>query len=789
MQCIPLALQMPFLHHFFYAPRSAGFFRRDPYRVRCREKTSRAAFAFLRGLPWRGGREAWYTICRRHRGGNGGEQVGKIVVVAEKPSVARDIARVLKAKSRGEGVLYNDEYAVTWALGHLVALSEPDEIDAKYKRWTDADLPIPPVFTLKVLPKAQKQFAIVKKLINAKDTDALICATDSGREGELIFRYLYDMAKCKKPFKRLWVSSMTDSALTEGLAAIKDGQAYDALYASARCRSQADWLVGMNATRAYTIHCGALLSVGRVQTPTLAILVRRQKEIDAFTPHTFYEVVAQFDGYRGKWIADRKEKNTRLPERAAAEAIAKRVLGKSGVVASFEAKEVKSAPPLLYDLTALQREANRRFGFTASKTLSLAQALYEKHKSLTYPRTDSRFLTHDIVPRLKALCRRLCVAPYAPYAEALLAKGKLPVSGRIVNDAQVRDHHAIIPTDKAVRLDALSADERKVYDLVARRFLAVFFPSAVDEVAEVITRVGEDEFFTRARVERAAGWRAVDAPLQAKRKDDEEDEQEGLPALEEGQCVTLCSAAVREGQTRPPAPHTEASLLSMMENAGRDMEDEALKEALKDHGLGTAATRAAIIERLIAVEYVVRRGKTLLPTEKGMKLIDLLPEEITSAETTGKWERALSRIARGETDGEAFMGSIARFCDFLIDHARHTEVRFPREAREKGKNARGTKKSTPGAPRVKLGACPLCGGGVFENSKGYYCGAWRKGCRFTVWKNALGKEAASAVSPEDMRALLAGETIGKKGVRASLVGGALQMGLGGPAREVPEQDA
>ena len=582
-----------------------------------------------------------------------------IVIVAEKPSVARSIAGVVGANARGEGCLTGNGYTVTWALGHLVALSEPDEIDPAYKKWTRAALPmLPAEIPLKVLPKTRSQYAVVKKLINAKETEKIVCATDSGREGELIFRYIYEMAKCKKPVDRLWISSMTDAAIRQGMDSLKPDSEYDGLYKSAVCRSRADWLVGMNATRAYTLKHNALLSLGRVQTPTLALLVKRHLEIVNFKPDDFWTLTADFGDYQGTWFHPETNADRFLAE-AEAKAAQARVKGKTGTVINVEVKQETENPPLLFDLTTLQREMNRRKGFSAQKTLDLAQSLYEKHKAITYPRTDSRYLTKDMAKILKTTLSRIPVADLAPYIRELTAREELPLSARIINDARVSDHHAIIPTTGRCNLSALTADELAVYDAVARQFVAVFLPPRITERTTVVTRVEQDHFRTKGARLVQAGFSQL-FPAR---------EETLLPALQQGDTRKVQKASVKKSATKPPQPHTEASLLSAMENAGRQIEDEELREKMKDSSLGTPATRAAIIERLIQVGYVKRKGKALTVTEKAVSLIGILPDEMTSPVTTGRWEAGLAKIARGEMDPDRFMASIARYVQFIIQSA------------------------------------------------------------------------------------------------------------------------
>ena len=647
------------------------------------------------------------------------------LVVAEKPSVARDIARVLGAKDRGENSLIGGGYVVTWALGHLVTLKEPKELDERYTRWRAEDLPIlPEKMETKVIKKTRSQFFSVKKWMNDKETQDIICATDSGREGELIFRYIYEQAGCRKPVKRLWISSMTDEAIRAGFDSLRPSADYDALYASARCRADADWLIGMNATRAYTIRYNVLLSIGRVQTPTLSMLVKRRREIDAFVPKPFYTVRADFGDYQGVYIDKKGER--KLENEEAAQQIAQRVSGRSARVTQA-AREHKSVwPPLLYDLTTLQREANAQLGFTAKKTLATAQKLYEQHKLLTYPRTDSRYLSHDMLGKVQTTLGSYDGA-LQPIGERALSYG-VRMTKRVFDDAKLTDHHAIIPTGKRADRANLTADERRLYEMVAKRLAAAFYPNYEYDALRVVTTCGEDDFLSTGKAVTQEGWKAVYGGDEGKRKKKADDDEQRLPALAVGDERLCKRAQVMRDQTKPPKEYSDASILLDMEHAGRQIADEEIREQMKDCALGTPATRAAIIERLIDVGYVRRSGKNLVATEKGVHLIEAVPPEIASPETTGRWERALAEIARG-SDGEArFRQGIARLAAFLVENAAGApDVAFAKEER------RGKKR----IPTLGV-ACPVCGQGkVAENSKGFYCTRFREGCRFTIWKDAL----------------------------------------------------
>ena len=593
--------------------------------------------------------------------------MGKTLIIAEKPSVGRDIAKVLKCKSKGDGYLYSDEYIISWAVGHLVSLADPQDYDPSLKKWSLGSLPIiPSSFQLKPIQSSKKQLDVLKKLMASKEVDSLICATDSGREGELIFRYIYDYAKCRKPFRRLWISSMTDKAITEGFDKLKPGSEYDNLYRSAKCRSKADWLVGINASRAYTLRHNVLYSIGRVQTPTLAIIVARQKEIDAFVPKDYWEIFVDFDIYKAIWV-DKDKKESKIFEKEKAQAIIDKIKGKNGRVDSIEKEDKKQQPWLLYDLTELQRDCNRKFGYTAKKTLSIAQDLYEKRKLITYPRTDSRYLTDDMKPKIRAVLQRLDFGEYKDYAQRLLDMEELPFSKRIFDNGKVSDHHAIIPTESKVNINTLSQDELNVYGLIARRFISVFYPPYLYSVTRIITIIEDENFLTKGTTVNQLGF----MELYKNDKDKEEGEEDAvLPELETGQEYPLSKSQLKQKKTQPPKTYTEATLLSAMENAGRFVEDETLKEQMKDSGLGTPATRAAIIERLLQVGYLERKGRTLIPTEKGIRLISIVPEQVKSPETTGKWEKGLSSIAKGKMDAGRFMGSIVRYVHFLVESSR-----------------------------------------------------------------------------------------------------------------------
>jgi DNA topoisomerase-3 len=670
--------------------------------------------------------------------------MAKTLVIAEKPSVGRDLAKTLPGTfMKQEGWLESDEHVVTWAVGHLLQLAEPEEYDPKWKKWRMADLPIVPEhFRLVVRDeRSKKQLSVITKLLGRDDVGEVVNACDAGREGELIFAWLYEKTKSAKPVRRLWLSSMTKRAIEEAFSHLRDGSELASLEAAARSRSEADWIVGMNATRAATIRLRSsfdgAVSLGRVQTPTLALVARREEEIRAFTPEPYWLVEAVFaaDGeriYRGRW---HKGANPRMPTAEEAEAIVTAVRGQTGEITKLEKKEQRDRAPLLYDLTSLQREGNSRFGYSAQRTLSSAQRLYEEHKAITYPRTNSRFLPGDMVPEIKPIAE--LVGRHEAYrAGAAYVTGLdvLPLA-RVVDDAKVTDHHAIIPTRDEHALSKMRDDDLRIFDLIAKRFLAVFHPEAVFEQTRVETTVEGHVFRTRGRRLVVPGWRGVygeEADPQREREDDEGAEQ-SLPRLEQGEAVDTREAESLAKETKPPRRYSEASLLAAMETAGKLVEEDELREAMKESGIGTPATRASIIERLLAVGYIERDSRALVCTEKGLNVIRLLGEHpLTSPGLTGDWENRLSKIERGEEQREVFMGDIVTFADGTVHEldAKLKDVRIP---------------------RAVLGLCPVCERDVVENRKGFSC--WSRedpGCGFVIWKAKAGKQLAAGVARELM---------------------------------------
>jgi DNA topoisomerase III len=668
--------------------------------------------------------------------------MGKTLVVAEKPSVGRDIAVALPGafkEAKDKSHIVGDDYVITWAIGHLVGLADPDAYDEKLKKWRFNDLPIlPPKF--KLVPnddKAKKQLNVVHKLMKDDEIELIVNACDAGREGELIFAYLYETSAVKKPVKRLWLNSMTKKAIQEAFEHLRDGGEMRLLEEAARSRSEADWLVGMNATRAASIRLrfafDGAVSLGRVQTPTLALVVKRELEIRAFVPEPYWLVEAKFAASGERLYSGRYLGGKRIPENEA-KTIVSDATGQPGKVTKLEKKEEKEQPELLYDLTSLQRNANVLFGFSARRTLAAAQRLYEEHKAITYPRTSSRFLTSDMIPEIQPTANMVGRnSKYQKAAEYVTRLDKLPL-GRVVNDARVEDHHAIIPTKAEHDLSKMGPDEARIYDLVVKRFLAAFHPEAVFERTRIETTVVDHIFRTSGRVLLVAGWKSVygDEADRGEKEDDSGGDQL-LPSLEQGESVETRSVESLRKETQPPRRFTESSLLGAMETAGKDIQDADVREAMKDSGIGTPATRAAIIERLIQVGYLEREGRALHATDKGVQVISLLGEhELTSPELTGKWEKRLSEIEHGTDTRPAFMNDIVKFTTDTVAEL---------------DKLKGVK-----IERANLGPCPICGRDVIENRKGYSC--WSKddpGCGFVIWK----KKANKILPPSVVKELMA----------------------------------
>ncbi len=654
--------------------------------------------------------------------------MGKTLIIAEKPSVATDISKALGGFKKQEDYYESDQYVLSSAVGHLLELIVPPGVEAVRGKWSFANLPvIPPHFDLAPIERSQARLKLLAKLIKRKDVNALINACDAGREGELIFRNIVRFANAKQPIKRLWLQSMTPTAIRDGFSRLREDQEMLPLADAAMSRSEADWLIGINGTRAMTAFnskSGGFFktTVGRVQTPTLAIVVERDQKIRNFVPRDFWEVIGTFDAdagkYTGKWFdekfvrpekdGDPELKPERFWEKEAPEAIRAKCLGKPGVVTE-ESKPTTQLSPLLYDLTSLQREANSRFGFSASGTLKLAQTLYERHKVLTYPRTDSRALPEDYQPTVQSTLKMLTGTNYGQFADTILKNGWVKPNKRIFNDAKVSDHFAIIPTTEPPK--GLSEPEQKLYDMVTKRFLAVFYPAAEFLETTRITRVESEPFKTSGKVLVNPGWMTVYG------KEAQSEDTPTLSAVRSGELVKTSEIEVKQSQTKPPARFTEATLLSAMEGAGKLVEDEELREAMSEKGLGTPATRAAIIEGLISEQYILRQGKELQSTAKAFSLMELLNglgvPELTKPELTGDWEFQLRQVQRRQKSRSEFMTGIADITRHIVDRAKHYEY-----------------DTIPGDFGVLKVPCPKCGGEVHERYKAFQCVK----CDFSIWK-------------------------------------------------------
>lgn len=623
----------------------------------------------------------------------------KALVIAEKPSVARDIARVLKCGKNINGAIEGECYVVTWGLGHLVELADPESYDARYKEWRMEDLPmIPDPFKLEVIKQTGKQYQAVKSQLHRKDISQVIIATDAGREGELVARLILKKAGSRLPIKRLWISSVTDKAIKEGFASLKDGKEYESLRDAALCRAEADWLVGINSTRALTCKYNAQLSCGRVQTPTLAMIAAREERIRAFVPKPYYGMKARVQGISFTW-QDKAASSSSSFDRARIEGLLSSLKNEPAQAEQIKRTPKKKQPPLLYDLTELQRDANKQYNYTAKETLNIMQRLYENHKVLTYPRTDSRYLSQDIVPTIKERLKACSVGPYRKIAGALINR-PLPQKMAFVDNSKVSDHHAIIPTEQFVQLDHMTVDERRIYDLVVRRFLAVLYPPCEYEQTEVTVRIGSERFTARANVVTQTGWKAAYEGQSGSWEEDESTEaaessadSQKLLSLKEGDVLKGVVLDMTEGKTKPPAPFNEASLLSAMENPAAYMEskDKAMAKTLGETGgLGTVATRADIIEKLFSSFLLEKRGKDIFLTSKAKQLLELVPEDLKKPELTAQWEMKLSAIAKGDLKRDAFMEEIRDYCKELLGQIKTGEGQFRHD------NLTNTK-------------CPVCG--------------------------------------------------------------------------------
>ena len=691
--------------------------------------------------------------------------MSKTLVIAEKPSVAGDLAKVLGKFKKEKGYYEGDDMVISHTVGHLLEIQEPESFKVVRGKWSLENLPVlPDHFDLIPREKAQEQLRILKKLLARKDVTEVINACDAGREGELIFRYVVQHFKNSKPIKRLWLQSMTADAIRQGFAHLRSDAEMIPLSEAATCRSESDWLVGINGSRAMTAFYKELLGgfqvtpVGRVQTPTLAILVEREEKIRNFKPRGYFELHGQFGvaagTYAGKWYdenfkksGDEDAKAERIWDRTKAEDIKAKCEGKTGTVEETKTPKSESSP-LLYDLTTLQREANGRFGFSAKRTLQLAQALYERHKVLTYPRTDSRYLPEDNLPVVKKVLGGMDDSSLAPHARKALDKGWITKTPRVFNNAKVSDHHAIIPTGAAT--DKLDEYEMKLYDLVARRFIAVFFPPAKYEVTKRITTVEGEKFKTDGKVLIEPGWREVYGKSAAG------EDEESLVPVKEGEPAATQAIELKELQTKPPARYTEATLLSAMEGAGKLVDDEELREAMSERGLGTPATRAAIIEGLLTQEYIRREGRDLAASAKGIKLITALREikidALSSPELTGEWEYKLKQIEAGQFGRDAFMEEIRRLVADVIKKIKDASGHVNSETMRGNFHDLETK-------------CPKCGGsaGFKESFKAYDCK--NPECKLVVWKTVSSRE----LEPAEVTELLQTGSVGPlKGFKSKM---------------------
>ncbi|SEU27227.1 DNA topoisomerase III [Paenibacillus sp. NFR01] len=624
----------------------------------------------------------------------------KALVLAEKPSVAREIARVLGCSNKQKSYMEGPQYVVTWALGHLVGLAEPEDYNHKYASWALEDLPILPDKTkLKVLRETGQQYKAVQHLMNRQDIGELIIATDAAREGELLARWIMNMAGWRKPFKRLWISSQTDKAIKEGFAALRPGKEFDRLYESARCRAEADWMIGLNVTRALTCKFGAPLSAGRVQTPTLGMIMDRENEITGFRSQEYETLTADFGSFQAGWRATGGD--SRIFDKAKTAALKDKLTGRTGRIAKVQKTEKNEPHPLAYDLTELQRDANKKFGFSAKQTSSVLQKLYEQHKLVTYPRTDSRYLTSDMTGTLKERLDSVAIGPYASLARPLLRK-PLPITKRIVDDSKVSDHHAIIPTEQTVLLNQLSAEERKLYDLIVRRFISLFYPPARYDAVAVTVSVEGESFHVKGMTIKDAGWREV---YGGDLTGDEDEEASGdepaasevkLPELREGDAVKVERCVIRPGRTMPPKRYNEAALLSQMEK----------------QGLGTPATRADIIEKLVTSDTIERQSNLLHPTGKGKQLIELVSGQLRTPELTARWEGELEKIARGQGKPEPFLQGIRGMAKELVAEVKNSGAEYkPHNVSSSHCPECGTRMLEKKTKRGKLLVCPAddCG--------------------------------------------------------------------------------
>lgn len=670
----------------------------------------------------------------------GGGRNLKILVIAEKPSMGRTIAEVIEPKGKSNKTYIEGEtYIITWAIGHLLELAQPDQYDKKYKKWTIEHLPIiPPAFQLIPSYKTKDQLKVIAEL--AKRSNQLINACDAGREGQLIFHFIQRFLRLKQPVKRLWISDLTPATIRQGFQELKDDSFFDNLTKAAISRSEADWLVGINGSRALTVKYKTLLSVGRVQTPVLALIYDRQRSIEEFASQTYYELLAEFSQgetrYKGKWQGERMLDPTR------AELLMAKIKGKNGIIESYQSKESKEYPFKLFDLTLLQREANAKYHFTAKKTLDIAQSLYEKHKLISYPRTNSNYVTEQNIPEMHRVLQQLKGTAYDSYVQGANSSLVHKNNKHICNPSKVEDHHAILPTGK--RMGQLSSDEQKVFDLIVRRFLAQFYPPAEYMNHTLVTLIEQEKFKTQIKQLISKGWKVVygdgKKEKENKREDEEIDEIDCMFTIDPHHPVKCERAKIEKKETKPPAYFTEGTLLKAMESAGKQVEDEEIREAMKDSGLGTPATRASIIERLKKVGYILIDKRKIMVTTKGRSAIEVIRkagiELLTSPEMTGQWERRLSDISRGNASGESLIERVKQFTHFIVD-----QVKLQPQARIETNKA-----------HHEIASCPRehCQGTIIEGKKGYGCTHYKKGCTFVIWQTSFDKK----ISPKMVRDLI-----------------------------------
>lgn len=621
--------------------------------------------------------------------------MGKVLVLAEKPSVGRDLARVLKCSQNKGSHIEGKDYVVTWALGHLVGLQDPEEYDAKYKKWDMETLPmLPQPMRLTVLKKTSKQFYEVKKQLLRKDIDEIVIATDAGREGELVARWIIEKVGIKKPLKRLWISSQTNKAILDGFKNLKPGAAYNNLYKAAVCRAEADWLVGLNVTRALTCKYNAQLSAGRVQSPTLAMIIQREEEIKNFVPKDFYTVSAKTKDFSLQWVD--KNNNQRTFNEELANKVVAKVHGNDARIVDLNESVKKKYSPALYDLTELQRDANRIWGYSAKQTLSIMQRLYENHKILTYPRTDSRYITTDVVATIPERLRAIGIGSYRMAAQDIIKRG-VKANRNFVDNTKVSDHHAIIPTEESPNLANLSTEEKHIYDLVIKRFLSVMMPPFEYIETKITAEISGESFVAKGKVIKSKGWKAVYDREDMEENEEEELKDQVLPQLHKGDTLKVISASTHKGQTKPPARFNEGTLLSAMENPHKyiHVDKDSAKTLGETGGLGTVATRADIIEKLFNSFVIEKRGKEIVPTSKGRQLIELVPVDLKSPLLTAKWEGQLDDISKGKLNDKQFVEGMRKYATELVNDVKGTDSKFVHD------NMTGTK-------------CPQCGKYMLE---------------------------------------------------------------------------